>query len=102
MGLAGQGRAANLRHFSAFGRGAQWGFSSGTAEIWEDTWIYLGPTRSGEEHIVLSVGRVCVYIYNYMYILYNYIQYIIYIIIYSGTTYFIGLPSLLIGATWSN
>jgi hypothetical protein len=37
-------------------------FSSGTAEIWEDTWIYLGPTRSGEEHIVLSVGRVCVYI----------------------------------------
>ena len=26
----------------------------------------------------------------------------VYIIIYSGTTYFIGLPSLLIGATWSN
>ena len=24
---------------------------------------YLDPTRSGEEHIVLSVGRVCVYIY---------------------------------------
>lgn len=107
MGLVGQGRAANLRHFSSFGRGAQWNQRESTQgeggfllELQKSGRI-PGPNKVRRTaHRSQCWKSLCVYVY--IYILYYYIHNYIYIIIYSGTTYFIGLPSLLIGATWSN
>ena len=77
MGLAGQGRAANLRHFSAFGRGAQWGQRESTqreggfllelqksGRIPGYTWAQQGPAKSTS----FSVWEEFVYIYIILYI----------------------------------
>ena len=74
MSLAGQGRAANLRHFSAFGRVAQWGQRESTQreggfllELQKSGRI-PGPNKVRRRAHRSQCGKsLCIYIIIYIY-----------------------------------